>query len=308
MAAAVGMLNERHDSLPQDFHDDNSYILGRIGPHNVVVTCLPAGVMGVTSAARVADQMRRSFPSLRFGLMVGIGGGVPTEENDIRLGDIVVSRPTGPSGGVIQYDFGKTIDEGRLEPTGSLNRPPDVLLGAVASLQARHLAEGSGISRCLTEIPSTYPRLHAASTSPGAQHDQLFEAEYDHKAGEATCTNCETKRLVSRPMRQDDAPAIHYGLIASGNQVMRDGKTRERLRQQLNMLCFEMEAAGLMDKFPCLVIRGICDYADSHKNKQWQPYAAMTAAAYAKELLNTISKGQVVHTRMIAELTAQPGE
>ena len=56
----------------------------------------------------------------------------------------------------------------------------------------------------------------------------------------------------------------------------------------MGVLCVEMEAAGLMDDFPCLVIRGICDYADSHKNKRWQPYAAATAAAYAKELLSTI--------------------
>lgn len=66
---------------------------------------------------------------------------------------------------------------------------------------------------------------------------------------------------------------------------MRNGALREPLRQEMNMLCFEMEAAGLMDHFPCLV-RGICDYADSHKSKQWQGYAAMTAAAYAKELLS----------------------
>jgi hypothetical protein len=66
---------------------------------------------------------------------------------------------------------------------------------------------------------------------------------------------------------------------------MRDGVTREKLRKELNILCFEMEAAGLMDNFPCLVVRGISDYADTHKNKQWQDYAAATAAAYAKELL-----------------------
>ena len=54
-----------------------------------------------------------------------------------------------------------------------------------------------------------------------------------------------------------------------------------------------MEAAGLMDSFPCLVIRGICDYADSHKNKRWQPYAAATAAAFAKELLGVINKQEV---------------
>jgi nucleoside phosphorylase len=91
-------------------------------------------------------------------------------------------------------------------------------------------------------------------------------------------------------------------LVASGNQVMRDGRTRERLRREMNVLCFEMEAAGLMDNFPCLVVRGICDYADSHKNKRWQPYAASTAAGYAKELLGIISGSQVVGTRTVGEM------
>jgi hypothetical protein len=109
MAVAVGMLDKRHNNLPQNPHDHNNYTLGQMGPHNVAIACLPAGVSGVTSAARVASQMRSTFTSLRFGLMVGIGGGVPSEENDIRLGDVVISQPADTSGGVIQYDFGKTI-------------------------------------------------------------------------------------------------------------------------------------------------------------------------------------------------------
>jgi nucleoside phosphorylase len=99
---------------------------------------------------------------------------------------------------------------------------------------------------------------------------------------------------VDREPRPSAVPAIHYGLIASGDQVMRHGTTRDRLRRELNVLCFEMEAAGLMDSFPCLIIRGICDYADSHKNKHWQPYAAATAAAYAKELLCLIPGNPVI--------------
>ena len=113
---------------------------------------------------------------------------------------------------------------------------------------------------------------------------------------------------MRRPKRADNIPAVHYGLIASGNQVLKDGQTRERLRRELNVLCFEMEAAGLMDSFPCLVIRGICDYADTHKNKQWQGYAAASAAAYAKELLNTISGTQVMVIRTVNELTEMAGE
>jgi hypothetical protein len=83
------------------------------------------------------------------------------------------------------------------------------------------------------------------------------------------------------------------------------GATRDRLRQELDILCFEMEAAGLMDSFPCLVIRGICDYADSHKNKRWQAYAAATAAAFSKDLLNIIPDNQVADTCTAAEVTGR---
>jgi hypothetical protein len=101
--------------------------------------------------------------------------------------------------------------------------------------------------------------------------------------------------LVPRSPRteDDDNPTIHYGLIASANQLMKDALIRDKLSAEKDVLCFEMEAAGLMNHFPCLVIRGICDYADSHKNKAWQGYAAMVAAAYAKDLLYRIAPHQV---------------
>jgi nucleoside phosphorylase len=90
---------------------------------------------------------------------------------------------------------------------------------------------------------------------------------------------------VDRPEREAKEPQIHYGLIASGNQVMKDAIARDQLAQELDILCFEMEAAGLMDEIPSLVIQGICDYCDSYKHKKWQPYAAFAAAAYAKAVL-----------------------
>jgi nucleoside phosphorylase len=294
MAAAVCMLDERHEMLRQPATDDNNYTLGRIGQHNVVIACLPVGVTSVTSAARVAEHMRSTFISLRFGLMVGIGGGVPSEQHDIRLGDVVVSKPGDTSGGVIQYDFGKTVQEGHFVRTGSLNRPPDVLLNAVNSLQARHMYEESQIAQIMAECVARYPLRRQACTYLGTGSDQLYRWRYNHPEEEPTCDRCASDELVIRQPRGSNGPRVHYGLIASGNQVMRDGKTRERLRKDLNVMCFEMEAAGLMDKFPCLVVRGICDYADSHKNKRWQDYAAAAAAAYAKELLKVIAAERVV--------------
>lgn len=118
MAAAKAMLDESHLDLPTSPNDHNTYILGRIRAHNVVIACLPSGVYGTTSAATVATQMLSTFRSIRFGLMVGIGGGVPSKEADIRLGDVVVSKPTRDFGGVVQYDFGKTVENGHFERTG----------------------------------------------------------------------------------------------------------------------------------------------------------------------------------------------
>jgi nucleoside phosphorylase len=308
MAAAQGMLDERHNPLPSRPHDDNAYTFGRIGDHNVVIACLPFGVTGTTSAANVAHDMLCTFDSIRFGLMVGIGGGVPSAGNDIRLGDIVVSKPAETSAGVIQYDFGKTVQDGQFTPTGSLNRPPDVLLRAVASLHAKHIMEGHKLSEYLSAMVRKYPAMQSEFVYQGAPHDQLFEADYEHPGSDATCRHCDMSRLIHRPVRNRDVPVVFYGLIASANQVMRHGQTRDRLGRELHVLCFEMEAAGLMDKFPCLAIRGICDYSDSHKNKRWQPYAAATAAAYAKELLSIIPGNQVVSARTMVETSMEAGE
>ena len=93
-------------------------------------------------------------------------------------------------------------------------------------------------------------------------------------------------------MRQPATVRIHYGAIASGNQVMKHGSTRDNIARELDIICFEMEAAGLMDITPCLPIRGICDYSDSHKNKEWQRYAAATASAYARELIEELPMAQ----------------
>lgn len=307
MAAAKAMLDDIHADLPVSPTDHNTYVLGSIGAHNVVVACLPAGVYGTTSAATVATQMLSSFGSIRFGLMVGIGGGVPSKEADIRLGDIVVSKPTGGFGGVVQYDYGKTVMGARFERTGALNKPPHVLLTAVAKLQANHRLKPSRIPDFLSEMVAKYPNMVPEFTYRGEQQDRLFQVEYDHESEDA-CDSCDEKRLVARTARDGYDPLIHYGLIASGNQVMKHGRTRDRLARELGILCFEMEAPGLMDNLPCLVIRGICDYADSHKNKQWQEYAAATAAAYAKELLSVIPASQVAKTSTVATATSNAGE
>jgi nucleoside phosphorylase len=294
LAAAQEMLDREHGTPPFDTHDTNIYTCGQIGEHNIVIACLPEGQTGTHSAAAVAAQMRLKFTSTRFGLMVGIGGGVPSEEADIRLGDVVVSRPHMGHGGVVQYDSGKATPSG-FERTGSLNTPPTVLLNAVANLRAKHMRGRGSLANHLSKLDSL-PDFTREAAGP----DTLFEAEYNHKGG-ATCKQCDTRYLADRePQRQH--VEVHYGTIASGNKVMKDAIQRDKVSADLGgVLCFEMEAAGLMNSFPCLVIRGVCDYADSHKNKQWQAYAAGTAAAYAKEVLSVIPAVDVATTHTVEE-------
>jgi nucleoside phosphorylase len=237
--------------------------------------------------------MLSTFESIRIGLMVGIGGGVPSQRCDIRLGDVVVSKPGKTLGGVVQYDFGKTTKEGQFTRTGSLNKPPQILLNAAAGLEAEHMVEESKIPQFLSEMLVKHPKMQADFSYQGAPNDRLYQAEYNHVGDGHTCESCDISKVIDREDRDTNAPFIHYGVIASGNQVIKDGITRDRFRKEFDVICFEMEAAGLMDNFPCLVIRGICDYADSHKNKRWRKYAAATAAAYAKEILEVIPLAQV---------------
>ena len=295
LAAATIMLDEEHKDFPQDNSDDNLYTLGRISEHNIVIACLPAGQTGTNSAASVANRMKSKFSSIRFGLLVGVGGGVPSAEPNIRLGDVVVSQPLLGHGGVVQYDFGKTTPNG-FERTGFLNTPPTILLEALTKVQANRYGGISSLTRYLS-IFSNLPGFARSDTGP----DILFESSYNHIGGH-TCERCSKDRLLVRTSRGGEEITVHYGTIASGNQVIRDGLQRDRLSSELgNILCFEMEAAGLMNSFPCLVIRGICDYADSHKNKKWQPSAAATAAACAKEILSVIPAAKVATTRTVDE-------
>ncbi|RFN47828.1 g-protein beta wd-40 repeats containing [Fusarium flagelliforme] len=299
MAAARGMLDDIHPNLSyQDPNDSNSYILGEIYGHNIVVACLPSGIYGTTPAATVANNLLRTFKSIRFGLLVGIGGGAPSPEHDIRLGDVVISQPSETLGGIVQHDRGKILSQGGFKRTGSHNAPPTLLLSALTRLQATHMSADSQVPKFLAQLVEKSPkRMKSKFKHQGASNDRLYQAEYDHVDPEnPRCDNCDEAKIVSR---DDDEPFFHYGIIASGNQVIKDGRTWTSLNQQCGgALCFEMEAAGLCD-FPCLVIRGICDYADSHKNKVWQAYAAATAAAFTKELLLYIATEQVAKERKL---------
>ncbi|KAK6507678.1 hypothetical protein TWF481_006101 [Arthrobotrys musiformis] len=253
--------------------DSNNYALGHIYLHNVVAACLPSGEYGITAAANVYTHMKRSFPRLKICLLVGIGGGVPSK--NIRLGDVVVSHPSQNYSGAIQYDLGKNLAES-FEMIGCLQRPPQFIMTAISNLRSDPDAPTWPLEPYLKAIMNK----SKAYKHPGSKKDPLSTTGCRHGRNDYICLRCPTL------FEDEKQPNIHYGLIASGNQVMKNAEMRDELGDKHNVLCFEMEAAGLMNVGDCLVIRGICDYSDPEKNDVWQEYAAATAAAYAKLLLS----------------------
>ncbi|KAI5924779.1 purine and uridine phosphorylase [Camillea tinctor] len=286
MSAVRYMLDQEHSQRSQR-GDPNSYVLGTLSGHNVVIVCLP-GTEGKSAAATVATNLARTFISIQCWFLVGTAGGVPTGKHDIRLGDVVVSMPEGQYGGVVQYDLGKdTTDDFVLK--GFLWPSPSLLRGAAYMMQSDHLIRENKVDKFVSAILEKGPEF-ASYRRPPAGLDVLFEADYPHVSNSPTCEKCDKSKTIKRPSRTSEAPKIHYGLIASGDRVIKSAVKRDTIVKNIgDILCFEIEAAGLLTEYSSIVIRGISNYADSHKNDGWQQYAAAAAAACTKELLSYLN-------------------
>ncbi|KAJ5663545.1 hypothetical protein N7507_004276 [Penicillium longicatenatum] len=278
--ATQEFLDEEHERpIFVSPNNTNDYTFGKMGLHNVVIAALPDGEYGTASATNIATNMLNSFPNVRIGLRAGIGGGVPSEKHYIRLGDIVVSASSESDGGGQGFQH-----------TRFMNQPLTILRTAITGIRTQYERKGHQLEKASQDILEKNPRLRRKYKRSESSTDRLFQPGATHTYEDYELCAKDPLKLVLRAKRvsDDDDPAIHYGLIASGNELMKDALIRDRLIAKKDVLCFEMEAIGSVNTFPYLVIRGICDYSDSHKNKEWQGYAAMVAAAYTKDLLRRV--------------------
>lgn len=323
--AARAMLDEEHPRLPTPARDENAYILGSIGKHNVVIVCLPINQVGTVAAALTMMSVTTTFRSLRFLLMVGIGGGVPLDPDDgsgsspdVRLGDVVVRVPIGYLPGVMHWDAAEALTGSSLGRIAAMNmnKPPRFLLNRLAILQTEHEIKGAKIPEYLQAMAIRWPGLRERYCNSNSLQDVLFEANYSHVTGLGPswdgiggrkappgCDYCDPRRMIERETRE---MKIHYGPIASGTTVIKNVILRDNInRHDLGgkVLCYEVGAVGatvLLD-FPHLVIRGIWDYWDCHSNRAWQGHAAAVAAALAVELLSHVPAVKVNRERSVWE-------
>ena len=304
LTAATAALEERYADF---YHDQYKYRKGRIGKHYIVIAVQAR--MGTNDAAALATRMKSVFRRIKFFLVVGIAGGIPRygpsgDKREMVLGDIVVSRPRGAHGGIVLSGSGAWLDvasdhKAELNIQGHCNAPPPELLQAVNDLESEHDSRESQIPVILKELrENLLPKMRTKFMDPGPDEDRSFHSEYlhaDEDGDDLDCVDCcdlthsqLRKYRGPQAIRKLDNPHIHYGNIASSNQLQISASLREKMHKEHNVIAFEMEGAGVIQNYNCLVIRGICDYSDSHKNKQWQRYAAAVAAAYARELLATM--------------------
>lgn len=275
---AVDALFDHHwdDNDPayeKDPRDPNAYSCGLIDRHNVVLVHMPG--MGKANAAAVAANCRVSFPNLKLALIVGVCGALPfvNTAQEVILGDVIIGD------GIVQYDFGRQYPDQFVRRNtlhDSLGRPSPEIRAHLAKLKSRRGREllCDAMETHLRFLQS-HPRFKGEYQYPGAEQDVLYKPE----------SNIVVPRRRLEQTRP--RPCVHFGTIASGDTLMRYGTRRDTIALKEGIIAFEMEGAGVSDNIPHVVIKGVSDYADSHKTKAWQPYAAGTAAACMKAFLQS---------------------
>ncbi|KAL2801694.1 hypothetical protein BJX63DRAFT_157636 [Aspergillus granulosus] len=279
--AARHMLDKVHSGgFPVGPGDDYLFHAGEIHGHNVVIATFAAGQRyGTNSAASLASHIRKFFPNLWFGLLVGVAAGLPNHScsppRDIRLGDVIVaySPPSGDPPAIVPYGLGKQKggDNFELLCNGhSLPQTQRIVGSAIGKIKADR-REAEVILGSYRKIPETATKF----PDPGQEKDFLYLSS--------------DNLPVQRKRRPDaERTRVWYGSIGSGDQLLKSSRDRDELRDKYNVIGLEMEAAGVMNEIPVGNIRGVCDYGDERKNKEWQPYAAVMAASFAKAVLSEI--------------------
>ncbi|KAL4737947.1 hypothetical protein BDV11DRAFT_216328 [Aspergillus similis] len=332
--AVEALFDETYDRLSESYKkqpgDNNAYFTGRIGNHNVVLCCMPR--MGKANAASVAASLKISYRRIQVALVVGICGGAPCtpDKEEIFLGDVIISDA------VIEYDFGRQYRHGFERKTGvkdTLGRPNQEIQSLLAGLELQQSRRDlqAKMLRHLQALQAPQPCWR----HPSSADDVLFEASYQHRhyspsparpclcldgMSDKVCpaaldTSCillgcaEDRIRRRRHCTEPCKPTVQIGIVASADTVMKSGEHRDYLVESEGVIGFEMEGAGVWNNISCIIIKGVCDYADSHKNKAWQPYAAATGAAAAKALLEywePIVSQEVNEFYIPLDLTAVP--
>ena len=273
LQAALEMLDEQYDdNFPVRRGDNYVYFAGRMCGRNVAIASFPQGTLcGINSAAALVSQVEHFFTNLWLVFLVGVAAGLPdlsrNPVRDIRLGDILVAAPNDGTPAIVHYGQGKETEAGlqQLRSGHVLHPPKQILMAAVTKAKFSNVNSPTHYLKFLKEFDT------AKFPDPGQREDKLYDANGDE--------------VPRRPREPTKRTKIWYGPIGSGDKLLKNATKRDELRDEFKIIGLEMAGAGTNAVVPAAMIRGVCDYGDQKKNKQWQPHAAAKAAAYAKSVL-----------------------
>lgn len=282
--------------------EGTEYIYGTIGSRTAVAVQFLYGEIGPTSATEHAAKLLQLHPTLKLAgsycFLVGIAGGIWSGRSDVRLGDVVIATK------IHDWRSGQLTQDGFVQ-TKYPEHASDVLRRKLGSFLYNRCRLGPMITTLLSRMKEDHG--DSGWLYPGELQDRLYNSEYRHQ-GSRGCHSCDPSQLQTRHRRPNPHPWIHDGLLASGPVVLKDAATRATL-QEAGVLAVDMEACGIPKNF--VVIRAISDYADGHKDDEWHPYAAATAAASARLMIdNFIEKPRIPNTspRSPTEPTSHLGD
>ncbi|KAL4768738.1 hypothetical protein BDW60DRAFT_219490 [Aspergillus nidulans var. acristatus] len=275
-----------HAELGKVPNDPNLYTLGRIGVYDAVLVHMPGA--GKVVAASATAHIKLSYPNIELAFLIGVCQGVPSiadcqserGRTDIHLGDVIIGT------GVVQYDLGKHkprefVRKNTFEANlGRSNQDIRSLLSKMKALKDE--------LRCRQRKYLAAIQESVEVPCPGATSDILYSQDYKHKRKICQCASGQftDESLVARRGEYAAFPLVHFGLLASGDRPMRSTKLRDKIARREGVLGFETEGAGIWDNLPCVLVKGVVNYADGHESKDWQCFAAANAAACMRALLD----------------------
>ncbi|OAR01627.1 hypothetical protein LLEC1_03282 [Akanthomyces lecanii] len=279
------MLDERHDGFPAAQDDGAMYIAGAMAGHNIIIATLPRGQQYEAGAsAALVGHLKKFFPNLWFGLLVGVAIGLPNLSRDtmrdIRIGDVLVGFPDGESAGLVSYDLGKETDDGfqSLRLGHALTTIDAIVRCAIGAtkIEASHDTE---------KVIHYCERFRGSIFSDAQFHGTAFRSL---KRFPWLRDDGSTRNVIRGCRPGSERIRVWHGTIGSGAKVWRDLQEVNEVRDKYGLIGLEMEATGIMDQIPIGVIRGVCGYGDGLQYRRGKPFAAATAAAYARALLDKI--------------------